>query len=81
MLLAVLFIVGGLFRITGAGVIQFPWWGGTVFAGLVSVGLGVFLLATFATATTYFVGIAIGVDLIFDGGALVAFGSAIHSLP
>ena len=81
MLLAVLFIVGGLFRITGAGVIQFPWWGWTVFAGLVSVGLGVFLLATFATATTYFVGIAIGVDLIFDGGALVAFGSAIHSLP
>jgi len=80
-LLAVLFIVGGLFRIAGASVIQFPWWGWTVFAGLVSVGLGVFLLATFATATTYFVGIAIGVDLIFDGGALVAFGAAIHSLP
>jgi len=50
-------------------------------SGIVAVGLGVFLLATFATATTYFVGIAIGVDLIFDGGALVAFGSAIHSLP
>ena len=28
-----------------------------------------------------FFGIAIGVDLIFDGGALVAFGAAIHSLP
>jgi uncharacterized membrane protein HdeD (DUF308 family) len=81
MLLAVLFIVGGLFRTAGASVIQFPWWGWTVFAGLVSVGLGVFLLATFPTASTFFVGIAIGVDLIFDGGALVAFGSAIHSLP
>ncbi len=81
MLLAVLFIVGGLFRIIGASVIQFPYWGWTVFAGLVSVGLGVFLLATFASATTYFVGIAIGVDLIFDGAALVAFGSAIRSLP
>jgi uncharacterized membrane protein HdeD (DUF308 family) len=81
MLLAVLFIVGGLFRITGAGVIQFPFWGWMVFSGLVSVGLGVFLLATFAAATTYFVGIAIGVDLIFDGGALVAFGGAIRSLP
>lgn len=81
MLLAVLFIVGGVFRIAGASVIQFPWWGWTVLAGLVSVGLGVFLLATFPTATTYFVGIAIGVDLIFDGGALVAFGAAIHTLP
>src|SRR5271157_6323401 len=81
MLLAVLFIVGGLFRITGAAVIQFPWWGWTVLSGVVAVGLGVFLLATFATSTTYFVGIAIGVDLIFDGGALVAFGAGIHSLP
>src|SRR5271165_4396390 len=81
MLLAVLFVVGGLFRITGASVNQFPWWGWTVLSGVVAVGLGVFLLATFATATTYFVGIAIGVDLLFDGGALVAFGSAIRSLP
>jgi len=81
MLLAVLFIVGGLFRITGAGVIQFPYWGWTVFAGLVSVGLGVFLMATWATASTFFVGIAIGVDLIFDGAALTAFAAAIHSLP
>jgi uncharacterized membrane protein HdeD (DUF308 family) len=81
MLLAVLFIVGGLFRMTGAGVIQFPFWGWMLFSGFVSVGLGVFLLATFATSTAYFVGIAIGVDLIFDGGALVAFGSAIRSLP
>ena len=33
------------------------------------------------TASTFFVGIAIGVDLIFDGGALIAFAGAIHSLP
>jgi hypothetical protein len=38
-------------------------------------------LRPIADGITYFVGIAIGVDLIFDGGALVAFGSAIHSLP
>ena len=81
MLLAVLFIVGGLFRITGAGVIQFPWWGWTVFSGLVSVGLGVYLLAIWGTASTFFIGIAIGVDLIFDSAALIAFAAAIHSLP
>jgi uncharacterized membrane protein HdeD (DUF308 family) len=81
MLLAVLFIVGGLFRITGASVIQFPWWGWTVFAGLVSVGLGVYILAIWATASTFFIGIAIGVDLIFDSAALIAFAAAIHNLP
>ena len=81
MLLAALFIVGGLFRGVGAGVIQFPRWGWTVFAGLVSVALGVFLLATWSTSSTYFVGLAIGIDLIFDGAALTGFAGAIHSLP
>ena len=81
MVLAVLFIVGGIFRAAAAGTIQFPRWGWTLFAGLVSVTLGIYLLATFPAATTYFVGLAIGIDLIFDGGALVGFAGAIHSLP
>ena len=81
MVLAALFIVGGLFRVAGASAIQFPRWGWTVFSGLVSVVLGIYLLATWHTAGTYFIGIAIGVDLIFDGGALLGFAGAIHSLP
>jgi len=81
MVLAALFIVGGLFRILGATAIQFPRWGWTVFAGLVSVGLGVYLLANWSTTSTYFIGIAIGTDLIFDGAALLGFAGAIHSLP
>ena len=81
MVLAALFIVGGLFRAIGAGAIQFPRWGWTVFAGLVSVALGIFLLSTWPTASTFFIGMAIGIDLIFDGGALVGFAGAIHSLP
>jgi len=81
MLLAALFIVGGLFRAIGAGVIQFPRWGWTVFSGLVSVALGIYLLVTWPTASTYFIGVVIGVDLIFDGGALIGFAGAIHSLP
>jgi uncharacterized membrane protein HdeD (DUF308 family) len=81
MLLAALFIVGGLFRAIGAGVIQFPRWGWTVFSGLVSFALGVYLLATWPSATPYFVGVVIGVDLIFDGAALVGFAGAISSLP
>jgi len=81
MLLAALFIVGGLFRAAGASVIQFPRWGWTVFAGLVSVALGVYLVATWSTSSTFFVGIAVGIDLIFDAAALVGFAGAIHSLP
>ena len=81
MLLATLFMVGGLFRGVSASVIQFPRWGWTVFSGLVSFALGVYLLATFPAASPYLVGVVIGVDLIFDGSSLVGFASAIHSLP
>ena len=80
-LLATLFMVGGLFRGIGASVIQFPRWGWTVFSGLVSFAFGIYLLATWPAATTYFIGIVIGVDLILDGSSLVGFASAIHSLP
>jgi uncharacterized membrane protein HdeD (DUF308 family) len=81
MLLAALFIVGGLFRGAAAGAIQFPRWGWTVFSGLVSVILGIYLLTTWPAASTYFIGMVIGIDLIFDGAALIGFAGAIHSLP
>ena len=81
MVLAALFIVGGLFRAAAAGAIQFPRWGWTVFAGVVSVVLGTYLLTTWPAASTYFIGLAIGIDLIVDGSALVGFAGAIHSLP
>jgi len=81
MVLAVLFIVGGLFRTAGASVIKFPWWGWTVLSGVVAVVLGVYLLANWPVASAFFVGVVIGVDLLFDGGALIAFGAAIRSLP
>lgn len=81
LLLASLFIVGGLFRTSGATVIQFPRWGWTVFAGICSVVLGVLLLVQWPSASTFFVGLAIGIDLVLDGVALVGFAAAIHTLP
>jgi len=81
MIIAALFIVGGLFRAAGASVIQFPRWGWTVFAGLVSVALGVYLLATWTATSTFFIGLAIGIDLVFDGASLAGFAGALHSLP
>jgi uncharacterized membrane protein HdeD (DUF308 family) len=81
LLLASLFIVAGVFRAAGASVIRFPRWGWMVFSGIVSIALGVFLLASWPSASTYFVGMVIGIDLIFDGASLIGFAAAIHSLP
>jgi uncharacterized membrane protein HdeD (DUF308 family) len=80
MMLALLFIVGGVFRTAAASVIQFPRWLWTAFSGAVAVVLGIVLLANWPAASTFFIGMAIGIDLILDGSALVAFGGAIHSL-
>jgi len=81
MVLAVLFIVGGLFRITGASALQFPRWGWTVFSGIVSTILGIAILLVWPLPSTFFIGLAIGIDLVFDGAALLGFAGAIHSLP
>jgi len=79
-LLASLFVVGGIFRIVATSLIQFPRWGWTVVSGAVAVLLGFFLLGNWRTTSTFFIGMAIGIDLILDGAAMVGFAGAIHGL-
>jgi uncharacterized membrane protein HdeD (DUF308 family) len=81
LILASFFIVGGLFRAIGAGMLQFPRWGWSVFSGVVSLVLGIMLLAQMPVSSVWFIGFAIGVDLIVDGTSLIGFATAIHSLP
>ncbi len=79
--LASLFTVGGLFRAIGASALQFPQWGWAVFSGIVSVALGVMLLTQLPTSSLWFIGMAIGIDFIFDGGSFVALGAALRGVP
>jgi len=81
LVLASFFIVGGLFRAIGAGMLKFPRWGWSVFSGLVSLALGVMLLAEMPVSSIWFIGFAIGIDLIVDGASLIGFATAIHTLP
>jgi uncharacterized membrane protein HdeD (DUF308 family) len=80
MVLAILFIVGGIFRTAASSVLQFPRWGWTAFAGAVAVILGIILLMNWPSASTFFIGMAIGIDLFLDGSALVGFAGAIRGL-
>ena len=73
--------VTGVFRVAGASAIQFPRWGWTAFSGVISAILGISLLVAWPSASTYFVGMAIGIDLILDGAALLGFAAAVHNLP
>jgi len=81
LILASFFVVGGLFRAIGAGMLKFPRWGWSVFSGIVSLVLGIMLLVQMPVSSVWFIGFAIGVDLIFEGTSLIGFATAIHSLP
>ena len=81
LLLASFFIVGGVFRAISAGMMKFPRWGWSVFSGVVSLALGVMLLSQLPISSIWFIGFAIGVDLIVDGASLIGFATAINTLP
>jgi hypothetical protein len=50
-------------------------------SGIVSVTLRVMLLAQMPASSVWFIGFALGVDMIVDGGSLVGFATALHGLP
>lgn len=81
LILASFFIVGGLFRAVGAEMVKFPQYGWAVVSGIISVVLGIMLLAQMPASSVWFIGFAIGIDLIFEGASLVSFATAIHGLP
>jgi uncharacterized membrane protein HdeD (DUF308 family) len=81
LILASFFIVGGLFRAIGAGMLKFPRWGWSVASALVSIALGVMLLWQMPGSSVWFIGFAIGIDLIVDGASLIGFSTAAHNLP
>ncbi|MGO8858185.1 MAG: HdeD family acid-resistance protein [Steroidobacteraceae bacterium] len=81
LVLASFFLVGGMFRAVGAGTLQFPQWGWAMFSGLVSVALGVMLLMQLPTSSLWFIGLAIGIDFIFDGAWMIALGAALRRVP
>jgi uncharacterized membrane protein HdeD (DUF308 family) len=80
-LLASLFIVGGLFRTVGATSMRFPSWGWTAFSGIVSFIVGFLLIYQLPTTSLWFIGFLVGVDFIFDGIALITLGTAVKRVP
>jgi uncharacterized membrane protein HdeD (DUF308 family) len=80
-LLASLFIVGGIFRTVGATSMRFPSWGWTAFSGIVSFIVGFVLIYQLPTTSLWFIGFLVGVDFIFDGIALITLGAAVKRVP
>jgi uncharacterized membrane protein HdeD (DUF308 family) len=81
MILASFLIVGGLFRAIGAATLKLPSWGWSEASGIVSIVLGIMLLAQIPSSSMWFIGFVIGVDMVMEGVSLIGFATAIHHLP
>ena len=81
LILASFFVVSGVFRAIAAGMLKFPRWGWAVFSGIVSTALGLMLFMQMPAASVWFIGLAVGIDMVFEGGWLIAFATALNSLP
>jgi uncharacterized membrane protein HdeD (DUF308 family) len=76
LLVAVLLIVGGLFRVNSAIVWRFPAWGWVVYDGALSVVLGMVISAAWPESALWVIGLLIGIDLLFKGWSCLMFALA-----
>jgi uncharacterized membrane protein HdeD (DUF308 family) len=72
LVMALFFLVGGLFQIVGSAVLQFSGWGWHLIDGLITIVLGVLILAQWPASGLWVIGLFIGIDLIFYGLAWIA---------
>jgi uncharacterized membrane protein HdeD (DUF308 family) len=72
-----LIATGGLRTLTAFWV-RYPMRGWTVLSGVVSVVLGVMLATGWPTSALWFIGFAIGLDLIFSGWALLMLAAGVN---
>jgi uncharacterized membrane protein HdeD (DUF308 family) len=78
LLMAMFFLVGGLFQIVGAGVVGFAGWGWHVVDGVITIALGVLILAQWPASGLWVIGLFIGIDLIFYGLTWVTVALALR---
>jgi len=70
--IALLFLIGGLFQLIGSLWVALPGWGWEAADGLISFVLGILVLAQWPASGLWVIGLFIGIDLIFYGAAWIA---------
>jgi uncharacterized membrane protein HdeD (DUF308 family) len=74
------FIVGGTFRTIASMMLQLPGWAWSAMSGLIAITLGASLALQWPSSGAWFIGVAVGVDLICNGWALLMFASLLQKL-
>lgn len=74
MLIAAMFIVGGLFRAVVSLVERFPMWGWSLANGIITLLLGVIIVRHFPEAALWLIGTLVGIEILFNGWFWIMLG-------
>lgn len=78
--LGIFYIIVGVFRIIYALSVRTPSWGWDLLGGILSLVLGVLILASWPQSGLYIIGLFIGIDLLFSGWTYIMAALAARSL-
>jgi uncharacterized membrane protein HdeD (DUF308 family) len=81
LMIAMLLIIGGIFRIAAAIAMRFPHATWILIHGFINVALGVIILQDWPVSGLWVIGTFIGIDMLFNGWSLVMLGIGMKSLP
>jgi uncharacterized membrane protein HdeD (DUF308 family) len=80
LVLASFFLVGGLFRAITVAILRYSRWGWGLVSGIISMILGIMLFLSLPFSAMWFIGFAVGFDLLLDGWAVTIFALAARKL-
>ena len=78
--MAMFFIIGGLFQLIGSFAVLLPGWGWQAADGIVALVLGLLIFAKWPASGLFVIGLFIGIDLIFYGGAWLALALQLRTM-
>lgn len=81
LLVSLLLIFGGIFRIAVALVVRFPNWPWLLLHGVIILLLGLSIWRGWPLTGLWVIGLFAGIDMLFNGLSLVMLGLAVRKLP
>lgn len=80
LMIGTILVAAGIFRVVSSLVMQFPNWGWSLVSGIAAFVLGLIVLQSWQTTSLWFLGLVIGIDLIFHGFSWIMFSLRVHGL-
>ena len=77
--MAVFFLIGGLFQLIASLAVTLPGWGWAAADGIITLVLGGLILAQWPASGLWVIGLFVGIDLIFYGSAWIALAAGLRT--